>query len=94
MDVDIDGVATHVGTLLQCSCRILQLSLGGVRMLFAEEAVPSVGQIYELEFCLPGQSEDLKIQAVIRWVDYLSTGLAGLSFLRGLTAKEALAVVA
>lgn len=70
----------------------LNVSTGGLCLIFPDEPAPQVGDVYGVIFRLPNMNEDVENAVVIRWVDRERSKVCGGAFVRGLRAREAHAI--
>jgi hypothetical protein len=66
----------------------LNLSTGGMCLIFPDAPSPQVGAEYNVSFALPQLAERIENVIEIRWVDAVRTKLCGVAFVHGLRAKE------
>lgn len=66
----------------------LNISFGGLCMIFPDAPVPSVGAVYGVTLRLPNLTKPIENAIEIRWVDRVRTKLCGAAFIRGLRARE------
>ena len=66
----------------------LNVSAGGLCLIFPDAPTPHVGAEYDVSFQLPTLSGRVRNIIEIRWVDRTRTKLCGAAFLQGLRAFE------
>lgn len=66
----------------------LNMSLGGLCLIFPDAPSPVVGAEYNVSFHLPGLADTVENVIVIRWVDTIRSNLCGAAFIHGLRAIE------
>lgn len=70
----------------------LNLSTGGLCLIFPDIPNPLVGAIYGVSFQIPGMTHRAQNRIEIRWVDRIRTKICGVSFVQGLRAQEVYAI--
>lgn len=70
----------------------LNISMGGLCMIFPDAPPPHYGAVYGISFILPTLTERVENAVEIRWVDRVRTKLCGGTFVRGLRAREVYAI--
>lgn len=66
----------------------LNLSLGGMCMIFPDAPPPKVGSLYRVSFRLPTLVVPLDNEVKVCWIDTIRTKLCGVSFIHGFRARE------
>ena len=66
----------------------VNVSTGGMRLIFDPELTPTYHEQYTLEFTLPGVDEPTVVKGIVRWVDRIRTNECGVAFTTGLRAIE------
>jgi len=66
----------------------LNISTGGLCMIFPDAPAPAHGAVYGVTLRLPNLVEPIENAVEIRWVDRVRTKLCGAAFIRGLRARE------
>lgn len=67
----------------------LNVSIGGMCLIFPEAPAPEVGAVYGVSFRLPMLKTVVQNAIEICWVDRVRTKLCGATFVHGLRAAEA-----
>lgn len=66
----------------------LNVSTGGLCMIFPDAPEPLVGAVYSVRFRLPNMNEPIDNAVEIRWIDGVRKKLCGGAFVRGMRARE------
>ena len=66
----------------------LNISTGGLCLIFPAAPAPTVGAIYGVSFRLPTLKEPVVNTIAVRWIDILRAQICGAAFLKGLRARE------
>jgi len=89
--VHVETVVTNTG--LKAGALGRNIGSGGMRLTFAPDLLPVVGEVYEVEFTIPGCPAPTTNRVIVRWVDAIRMNECGVQFLDGLRASEMQAVV-
>lgn len=66
----------------------VNVSAGGMRLIFDPEMTPQHGELYKLEFTLPGRDQPVVVESIVRWVDRIMSHECGVAFTTGLRAID------
>ena len=66
----------------------LNISPGGMCLIFPDAPAPAVGQTYGVAFLLPTLSTKVVNEIEVRWIDRVRSKLCGGVFVHGLRARE------
>ena len=70
----------------------MNISSGGMCLVFPDTPPPVVGDCYGVTLRLPNLNEDIENAIIIRWVDAERSKMCGGAFVRGLRAREVHAI--
>jgi len=88
----VEVVVTHTSGL-RVEATGVNLSGGGMRLIFGTDMVPVVDEEYEVVFTIPGCTSPTINRVVVRWTDRIRPYECGVQFLAGLRAIEMFAVI-
>jgi hypothetical protein len=66
----------------------LNVSAGGMCLIFPDAPTPRVGAEYDVSFQLPTLPEKVHNAIEVRWIDSVRTKICGVTFVQGLRAIE------
>lgn len=89
-DVDRDVIVHRSGQ--QYTGRMLNLSLGGARIVVLLQPAPTIGDELGLQFTVPGLEAPIEVRARVRWCADHDEATLGVQFVTGLRAKQTWAV--
>jgi len=70
----------------------LNVSMGGLCLIFPHATTPQVDQVYAVSFKLPNLADLVENEVRICWIDTIRDRLCGGAFIQGLRAREVVAL--